>query len=135
MTSWGSRLVRSWRKRLREPGRQPKQAVQRRRRQAEQSLAGGGVDGERQCFGVDRLLQAGRGFARRGGQGRCEAEDVTERRCCSSKSTKVRAMVVVLPVPGPPAMTVKRRNTATAAASRCRSADRHRRAGRDPSRS
>ena len=40
---------------------------------------------------------------------------------CSRSSARIRATVVVLPVPGPPDMTQRRLITATAAATRCQS--------------
>ena len=51
---------------------------------------------------------------------------------CSANSATIRATVVVLPVPGPPATTANRRSTAEAAARHCRAAGLAREQPRQP---
>ncbi len=67
-TSYGSRLVRSWRNRLRVPGRQPSSRWRVDARQIQQSLLDRRCDVEVPRFAVHGLLESGGGLAGRGGE-------------------------------------------------------------------
>ena len=64
--------------------------------------------------------RAGRRPCRSGRRARPAAARAPAASACSSSSATMRATVVVLPVPGPPATTASRRSTAAAAACFCR---------------
>ena len=69
-TSCGSRLLRSWRKRLRLPGRQPSSRCRVDARRSEQPLPGRGADRHRAPrFAVHRLLSRAAALPGRGGEG------------------------------------------------------------------
>ena len=100
-TSWGSRLQRSWRNRVRLPGLNP-----RRRCSVVPSERAAGAHGPLRrppCLGASlRTASSSRaaalpvGAARAMSGGRAPAAA-----CCSSRSASTRATVVVLPGPGP----------------------------------
>ena len=68
---------------------------------------------------ADRLLQSCRGLAGRARTGRSAAAALRPPLRAPRSATTIRATVVVLPVPGPPAITARSRSSATAAAVRC----------------
>ena len=68
-TSWGSRLSRSWRNRVRLPGLEPEQPVQRRAPQRRQAVTDRRVDGHGGRLVADGLFEPGRRLAGRCGEG------------------------------------------------------------------
>ena len=121
MTSCARRFNRLCRKRRAVGGVEAEQAVQRDASELQQ--AGCVPRSRRTASQPPRALPPGGGPppsrsapTERRADGRCPRAAA-----CSSRSTSTRATVVVLPVPGPPAMTEKRRSTADAAASLWRS--------------
>ena len=121
-TSWGSRLSRLWRNRVRLPRVEPEQPVQGRAAEREQPLRD--VRRRRPMAGrlvAHRLLEAGRRLAGRRGQG-----DEGRSRARGRRPARRAAPAPAPPssscrCPGPPATTDTRRRTAAAAARRCRS--------------
>ena len=101
-------------------GVEPEQSVQCRALQLQQALLHRWVDTHGARLGVHRLLEPGCCLPRGRGQGK-EGRSCARRRRLPSRRANARATVVVLPVPGPPAMTEKRRRTAVTAARDCRS--------------
>ena len=114
-TSWGSRWPRWWRKRLWLPGRQPSSRCSVEACSASSAVADGFVDRELGRLLVYRFLEPRRGLAGGGGE-RDQRRARPLAAACSASSATIRATVVVLPVPGPPATTANRRSTA----ARCR---------------
>ena len=76
------------------------QAVQRRRRQCRQASPHRLVDGHRRRLGAHRLLEPGGRLGRRRGEGDSAAVAAQPCAACSSSRARMRATVVVLPVPG-----------------------------------
>ena len=119
-TSWGSRLPRWWRKRLWLSGRQPSrrcrvEALAARSWARTASLASSSSAASWTASSRRAAATAVGAASAMRGWGRPAAS------ACSASSATMRATVVVLPVPGPPATTAKRWRTAAAPAARWRS--------------
>ena len=118
-TSCGSRLPRSWRKRLWLSGRQPSSRCSVEARRPSRLGADRVADVEASACSWTAsssraaALPVGAASATSG----CGAPAAG---ACSARSATIRATVVVLPVPGPPATTVKPPRTADAHARACR---------------
>ena len=106
-TSCGSRLPRSWRKRLWLPGRQPSSRCSVDAVEREQPRADLVVDVELARPRRGRPPRAARRPCRSARRARRAAAARPRRAACSASSATIRATVVVLPVPGPPATTAK----------------------------
>ena len=120
--SCGRRLVRSWRKRLAEPGSPAEQAVQGGRLESGERRMGRRGELVARCRELlgDGLGQCGPPPCRSVRPGAMCGNGVSAACASSACSATTRAMVVVLPVPGPPARIASRWRTATSAASRWR---------------
>ena len=119
-TSWGSRLSRLWRNRVRLPGLKPSRRCRvtplRPRRRSLTTSSTGMAAAPVRTDSSRRAAAFPVGAARATRGGRRPAATA-----CASSSASTRATVVVLPVPGPPATTETERRTAVAAARRWRS--------------